>query len=170
MTEFHDILTRFVQIMERLVEERGFKPLHGRVLACLFLSKEPKSQQSIAEWTGYSVSAVSRALEQLMSVGSVQRFKKPKLRTYEYGIGISMAAMFFNALARWLTLVQDAQTPLSEIAKDAKSLEKSNLTKDEALEAKLLAEHLQNLVTILTKAQPLFEDIMKKLKSAFLLK
>ena len=151
--------------MERLVQQRGFKAVHGRILACLFLAEHPRTQQEISEWTGYSVSAISRALEQLMMLGSVRRHKKAGIRSHSYGIGTSIAGMIVGALTRWVTMIHEVQVPFTEIARTADRLDTTSLPGAEVLEVKLLVQQMKQLEITLSKAEPVLQDMLTKLQT-----
>ena len=76
MKNLEEIRNQFSRIVERSVEQRGFKTCHGRILAYLLISNQPSTQQEIVEGTGYSISAISRTLDELENLGSINKFKK----------------------------------------------------------------------------------------------
>ncbi len=164
MSEYHQIRTQFIQLLERITEERGFKPIHGRILACLFLSDQPRNQQSIAEWSGYSVSAVSRTLDQLMKIGSIRRYKEPGERSYRYQIGASMPSLFIGAIGQWLKMVELVRTPIHQLAQAAKRLKRVQLNSIQAKEVQLLVTQLRKLDLTLEKGIPLFEALIRQLE------
>lgn len=165
MSEYQQIRTRFIQLLERITEQRGFKPIHGRILACLFLSDQPRTQQSIAEWTGYSISAVSRALNQLESLGSVSRYKEPGDRRYQYQIGASITYLFVGAIESWLRIVEVVRHPIQQLAQSAHHLDVSKLTSKHSREAQLLIAQLDQLDSTLEKIVPFFQALVHQLES-----
>lgn len=164
MSEYNHIRTQFIQLLERITEQRGFKPIHGRILACFFLSDQPRSQHFIAEWTGYSVSAVSRTLDQLMKIGSIQRYKEPGERSYRYQIRASMPSLFIGAIEQWLRMVELIRNPIHQLAQDAKRLKRAQLNSIQATEAQLLVTQLNKLDSALEKGIPLFEALIRQLE------
>ncbi len=165
MTDFNLLRTQFIQFLERIVEERGFTPLHGRILACLFLSSQARTQYTIAQWTGYSISAVSRALDQLVALGSIRRYKTPGERSYNYESGTSMPQLFIGAIEQWLAIVERVQQPISAMAQAAKQLDTSPLPATDAAEATLLTQQLHQLDRTLYQIKPFFRELVQKLRS-----
>ena len=150
--------------MEQLIEQRGFKSVHGRILTCLMLSNTAQSQNDIALWAKYSISTVSRALDQMVRLGSVRRFKQPGVRTYVYEIGSSIADMIIGALESWLLIIEKMHQPIALMAKTAKKIKISELNEDEASERKRLSNLLVEMENTLIKVKPIFEESTQKLK------
>jgi len=149
--------------MEHIAEEHGFKTVHGRVLSCLFLASSPPSQQAIADSTGYSVSAISRVLDQLVALGSVRRFKEPGSRCYTYQTGTSISSLFIGAIERWLTVVQRAETPIASLTEAADHMDFKKLAHAERIEAQQMTRQLKQLRDGLQSVKALFEDLSKQL-------
>ncbi len=69
---------------EALFKARGLGALHGRVFGALLLAVDPMTQDEIGEFTGYSVPAVSSAIDELVRVGLVSRQKRQDSRKSYY--------------------------------------------------------------------------------------
>ncbi len=69
---------------EALFKARGLSSLHGRVFGSILLAVDPMTQDEISEFTGYSVPAVSSAIEELVRVGLVYRQKRQDSRKNYY--------------------------------------------------------------------------------------
>ncbi len=69
---------------EALFKARGLGALHGRVFGSILLAVGPVTQDEISEFTGYSVPAVSSAIEELVRVGLVSRQKRQDSRKNYY--------------------------------------------------------------------------------------
>ena len=63
---------------------RGLGALHGRVFGALLLAVEPMTQDEISEFTGYSVPAVSSAIDELVRFGLVTKQKRQDSRKNYY--------------------------------------------------------------------------------------
>jgi len=163
--ELQTLQTRFIQLLEHFAEERGFKPLHGRILACLLLSSSPRTQYEIAQWTGYSVSAVSRSLDQLMSLGSVQRLKEPGSRRYRYQAGTPLTSLIAASVERWIAIIERLLPSLTDMALSARQLNTRQLANSEAEAARNLSRQLTQLETYLRHSLPLFKELVAKLQS-----
>ncbi|MGD2072998.1 MAG: hypothetical protein PVG65_05875 [Candidatus Thorarchaeota archaeon] len=164
MPEFQELRKRFIQFMEQLVEQRGFKSVHGRILACLILSDTPQSQNDIAQWSQYSVSTVSRALEQMVRLGSVSRFKQPGIRSYVYEVGRTIADLIIGALESWLLMIERTMQPIASMVQTAKKIDISKLNDKEASEIRQLTRLLIEMESTLDKASPIFKETLQKLR------
>jgi len=84
---YSDILRERESILgtfEALFKARGMGDLHGRVFGAILLSVNEMTQDEISLFTGYSVPAVSSALDELVRVGLVNRHKRQDSRKYYY--------------------------------------------------------------------------------------
>ncbi len=69
---------------EALFKARGLGALHGRVFGAILLAVDPMTQDEISEFTGYSVPAVSSAIDELVRVGLVLKQKRQDSRKNYY--------------------------------------------------------------------------------------
>ncbi len=69
---------------EALFKARGLGALHGRVFGAILLAVDPMTQDEISEFTGYSVPAVSSAIDELERIGLVSRQKRQDSRKNYY--------------------------------------------------------------------------------------
>ena len=69
---------------EALFKIRGMGDLHGRVFGAILLSVDEMTQDEISEFTGYSVPAVSSALDELARVGLINKRRRQDSRKYYY--------------------------------------------------------------------------------------
>jgi DNA-binding transcriptional regulator GbsR (MarR family) len=164
MSEFHELRKQFIRFMEVLVERRGFKSVHGRILACLLLSSSPQSQQNIANWSKYNISTVSRALDQMVRLGSVRKFKQPGIRSYLYEVSSTIANLIIGALESWLSMIGKMRQPIASMVRATKRIDKSNLDDRDAIESQRLAQLLVEMDSTLSKAKPIFEETIQKLR------
>ncbi|MCD1296005.1 transcriptional regulator, TrmB [Methanocella sp. CWC-04] len=84
---YSDILKErdaILSTFEALFKVRGLGPLHGRVFGAIMLSVDALTQDEIGEFTGYSVPAVSSALDDLVRVGLVYKQKRQDSRKNYY--------------------------------------------------------------------------------------
>lgn len=84
---YSDILKErdaILSTFEALFKIRGMGDLHGRVFGSIMLSVDAMTQDEISDFTGYSVPAVSSALDDLVRVGLVYKQKRQDSRKYYY--------------------------------------------------------------------------------------
>jgi len=161
--DYQEVREHFIQFMEGLAEQRGFKSIHGRILACFLMTQGPLTQDEISSWTGYSISAVSRALDQLTSLGSVRRYKQAGNRSYLYELSMSMGSILIGALVQWITLARRSMGFIGSMIQTLSQLRVEELNEEQANEARKLRARLSELSSALTKAVPLFEKVVTEL-------
>lgn len=88
--EFEPLLGSF----EMLFRARGMTLAHGRVFGTLFLSEKALTQQELAEKTGYSVPAVSVALDDLVKVGLAGFAREKGIRKTLYQTESDLVSVF----------------------------------------------------------------------------
>lgn len=84
---YPDILKEREKILgtfEALFKMRGMGDLHGRVFGAILLSVNEMTQDEISDFTGYSVPAVSSALDELVRVGLINKRRRQDSRKYYY--------------------------------------------------------------------------------------
>ncbi len=90
-----------IQNFEMLFKARGMSPAHGRVFGELYLNGSG-TQKGLAEDTGYSVPAVSVALDELVRVGLVSKHKVPGERSQVYSVDHDLPGVFRKFLKKVL--------------------------------------------------------------------
>lgn len=86
----NNILSTF----EILFKARGMGDVHGRVFGALILSPRALTQDEISSYTGYSVPAVSAALDDLDRLGYIQKSKRQNSRKNYYSRKLDLDAAF----------------------------------------------------------------------------
>ncbi|WP_424359276.1 GbsR/MarR family transcriptional regulator [Methanocella sp. MCL-LM] len=120
---------------EALFKARGMGDLHGRVFGAILLSVNEMTQDDIGLFTGYSVPAVSSALDELVRVGLVNRHKRQDSRKYYY----SSKADLDEIMRMVLKTLHDDYV---QVVLDQLSAAKAEAGSDDDPQVK---EHLENL-------------------------
>lgn len=79
---------------EVLFKARGMGDVHGRVFGALILLPRALTQDEISSYTGYSVPAISAALDDLDRMGFIQKTKKQNSRKNFYSPKLDLDAAF----------------------------------------------------------------------------
>jgi DNA-binding transcriptional regulator GbsR (MarR family) len=165
MSQLDEVREQFIQLLERITEQRGFQPIHGRILAGLFLSDRSLTQKELADWSGYSVSAVSRTLDQMVALGSVRRYKEPGRRSFQYELVASLPSLFVGPIERWLQVVDASQNAFRQLVEKAQQVDVTSLLASQVKEVNLLTTHLQQLVDTLQTITPMFQELVNRLQT-----
>lgn len=112
MISLQEIKTEFLRIYERIASKRGLPTLFGRIMAVFFLEGRELSQKEVSDLTGYSISSVSRLLDQMGRMGLVQRYKDPTLGRFVYHMPIDYHNLTISGLEAW---IRQAEESIEEI-------------------------------------------------------
>ena len=93
-----EIKTEFIRIYEDLVRTKGLPPIYGRIMATFLLEGPELSHKEISNLTGYSISSVSRTLDQMVRMGIVHKHKHVSLKHFVYHVNIDLSALAISAL------------------------------------------------------------------------
>jgi len=102
MSSLQEIKTEFIRIYEGIAIRRGFPALLGRIMAVFFLEGRELSQKEVSDLTGYSVSSVSRTLDQMLRMGIVHKHKDPSLNRFVYHMNIDFRDLAISGLETWI--------------------------------------------------------------------
>lgn len=158
----NDVKERLITLWERIAEERGFGMLFGRILATLYFSDVPLSQKQLSEKTKFSISAVSKILDQLTALGSVQKFKKESERTYYYKNLISPADTLVTSLGRW---IESQKIMGREISTLIERLKSADLNGKEKQEAQRLLIILEKIILVINEMEKIYMELKKRMLS-----
>ena len=158
----NDVKEKLINLWERIAEERGFGMLFGRIVATLYFSDVPLSQKQLSEKTKFSISAVSKILDQLSALGSIQKFKKESERTYYYKNLISPADTVVASLGKW---VESQKIMGREISTLIERLKSADLDGNEKQESQRLLEILEKIILVINEIEKMYIELKKRLIS-----
>ena len=88
MTKTYDDILREREVIlgtfEALFKARGLGDLHGRVFGAILLSADAMTQDEISDFTGYSIPAVSSAIDDLVRLRLINKHKRQDSRKNYY--------------------------------------------------------------------------------------
>ena len=159
-TPYSQIKTRFFTLFEQIVEQRGFKPLYGQLIVRFLLSPRPLTQSNIQAATGYSRSAISRALDFLVKNGTVRRSRQPGSHTIQYQMTVSLPHLVSGVIQQWLQGLKQTRRTVQELITDYPSEVRPEESEEEH---KLLYKRLQELESFSSNAIRLFNKLTDEL-------
>jgi DNA-binding transcriptional regulator GbsR (MarR family) len=154
MDSLEEIKTDFVRIYEDIVSAKGLPAVFGRIMAVLLLEGRELSHKEISNLTGYSVSSVSRTLNQMVRMGIVHKHKDVSLKHFVFHVSIDLNEMFTNTLE---TIVKVYETQRKEIKNLTRKVSALKLKTEKNAEV----NRLQTMLSRFEKAMELSERIMK---------
>jgi len=118
------------------------------------------SQQEVSTLSGYSLSSVSRALDQLIQMGAVYKQKDPRaLRSYMYHINVGLKEMVASSLD---TIIFNSSKSLEEVSSLTSKLhsinQRSRTEEGESIERILssFGDSMKDLIGVLKRVKEEF--------------
>jgi DNA-binding transcriptional regulator GbsR (MarR family) len=142
MTSIEKFKKEFLRIYEQIAERRGLPAIIGRIMGAFFLEEKGLSQKELSNKTGYSISSVSRALDQMIQLGIVSKHKHPSKEYNIYEMSAGFLALALNGIKRWIKLAEVSRNEIKELLDEIKA---QNFSMNENEEADKLKRILQNL-------------------------
>ena len=96
----------------------GFKSIHGKIWAYIYLSKEPRTTQEIIDEFDFSKAAVSLAIKTLMEHHLIKRVEKIEFGTYLYEAVADIKKPILGVLKMREKEMLNKIIQLSELAKN----------------------------------------------------
>lgn len=155
MSSIREIKTEFIRIYEDVAARRGLPAILGRVMAVFFLEGRGLSQKEVSDLTGYSVSSVSRTLDQMVRMGLVHRHRDPSHRRFVYHMDIDYYDLAISGLEAWIGQAQATKEQLESLRQRVSVFELEGEDQAEAnrLHALLknMGEKLDSLLHVIAK-------------------
>lgn len=142
MSSLEEVRTEFIRIYENVAFKRGLPTILGRIMAVFFLEGRELSQKEVSDLTGYSISSVSRTLDQMVRMGLIHKHKDPSHRHFVYHMNIDYHDLAISGLDTWIRQAEASQEEMRNLRMRIEALK---LKGEEATEAKRLRSMLKNI-------------------------
>ncbi|MHA1230109.1 MAG: GbsR/MarR family transcriptional regulator [Candidatus Helarchaeota archaeon] len=158
--DFNEIYEKFIEIFERIMVQRGYNPLIGRIIALFFLKNEPLTQEDIEKSTGYSRSAISRALDQLVKMGLIYKKRISGTRAFQYIMEKGLNELMIDGIDRWLKGIEILKQQTEFLISELPSEPPKNISIDTFDNLK---SRIEEFNTISKKLMNIFDKLKKEL-------
>jgi len=122
MSSLQEVKTEFIHIYEGIANRRGLSTLLGRIMAVFFLEGRELSQKEVSDLTGYSVSSVSRTLDQMYRMGIVHKHKDPALNSFVYHMNIDFRDLAIGSLEVWVRQAEESKEEIKNLRQKVNAL------------------------------------------------
>jgi len=122
MSSLQEIKTECIRIYEGIASRRGLPTLLGRIMAVFFLEGRELSQKEVSDLTEYSVSSVSRTLDQMFRMGIVHRHKDPSLGHFVYHMNIDYRDLAIGGLETWIRQAEASKEEIKNLRRKVNAL------------------------------------------------
>jgi len=154
MSSLQEIKAEFVRIYEDMVRAKGQPAIFGRVMAVLLLEGRELSHKEISDLTGYSVSSVSRTLDQMGRMGIVHKHKDVSLKHFVFHVRVDFSEMLANSLETMIGVYEQKREEMKDLTQKVSALKSKGKEKAEI-------DRLQSTLRKFEKTMEFVEGILK---------
>jgi len=115
MSSLQEIKAEFVRIYEDMVRAKGQPAIFGRIMAVLLLEGRELSHKEISDLTGYSISSVSRTLDQMVRMGIVHKHKDVSLKHFVFHVRVDFPEMLANSLETMIGVYEEKREEMKNL-------------------------------------------------------
>ena len=162
MSSLQEIKAEFIRIYEDIVRMRGLPTILGRIIAVFFLEGRELSHKEISTLTGYSISSVSRTLDQMVRMGIVHKHKDASLKHFVYHMNIDFRELLVTGLERWIRASEAPKEDIKNLTRKVSALKSKG---EEQAEIDRLQAMLKNLEKTMEFLQEITKNITKELRA-----
>jgi len=155
MNSLREVKTEFMRIYEGIASRRGLPAIIGRIMAAFFIEERELNQRELSDITGYSLSSVSRALDQMVRMGLVTKYKEPSRECFVYRMKTDFSDLAIGGLEAW---IRQAEIGKSEIENLRRKIENLTFRKEEETKAK----RLYNMLKEIEKKMDLLIEVIRE--------
>jgi DNA-binding transcriptional regulator GbsR (MarR family) len=162
MNELHEIKAKFLQIYEDMLRAKGLPTIFGRIMATLLLEKRQLSHKEISNLTGYSISSVSRTLDQMVRMGIVHKHKDTSLKHFVFHVTVDFPEMVASSMETMLRVYKEQRGEIKKLTQKTSSLKAKE---KEKAELNRLQATLKNVEKTIEFAEEIIKNSIKELRS-----
>lgn len=163
MRSIEEVKKEFLHIYERIAEKRGLPIVFGRIMASFFLEEHELSQKGLSELTGYSISSVSRALDQMNNLGLISKFKNPSREYFLYKMNLNYINLALGGLQTW---IRQAEMSKNEINQLKNKIENENFMDKDKDEVNRLIELFKGITRDIDVIIGIFKTTINSIKKS----
>lgn len=131
MDSLKEIKAEFIQIYEDMLRAKGLPAVFGRIMATLLSEGRELSHKEISNLTGYSISSVSRTLDQMVGMGIVHKHKDTSVKHFVFHISVEFPEMIANSMETMLRVYETQRRGIKNLALRARNLKSKGKEKAE---------------------------------------
>jgi DNA-binding transcriptional regulator GbsR (MarR family) len=161
MTSIQEIKAKFVQIYEDMLRAKGLPTIFGRIMATLLLEGHELSHKEISNLTGYSISSVSRTLDQMVRMGIVHKHKDASLKHFVFHVSVDFPEMTASGMETMLRVYEAQREEIKKLTQKVRSLK----SKEKKAEINRLHATLENVEKTIEFAEGIIKNTIQELRS-----
>jgi len=160
MNSLEEIKADFVRIYEDMVRAKGLPTIFGRIMATLLLEGRELSHKEISNLTGYSISSVSRTLDQMIRMGIVHKHKDASLKHFVFHACADFPEMIASGMETVLRVYEAQREEMKKLMRKVRSMKS-----DENAEINRLLATLENVEKTIEFAERVMKSTIEELRT-----
>jgi len=160
MKSLQEIKAEFVQIYEDMLRAKGLPTIFGRIMATLLLEGRELSHKEISNLTGYSISSVSRTLDQMVRMGIVHKHKDVSLKHFVFHVSGDFPEMIASGMETYARVCEAQREEMKRLEREVRSLK----SKEKAEVNRLLAT-LDKVEKTIEFAEGIMRNTIRELRT-----
>ena len=160
MNSLEEIKADFVRIYEDMVRAKGLPTIFGRIMATLLLEGRELSHKEISNLTGYSISSVSRTLDQMIRMGIVHKHKDASLKHFVFHACADFPEMIASGMETVLRVYEAQREEMKKLTRKVRSMKS-----DENAEINRLLATLENVEKTIEFAERVMRSTIEELRT-----
>ncbi len=162
MNSLQEIKAEFVRIYEDMLRAKGLPTIFGRIMATLLVEGRELSHKEISNLTGYSISSVSRTLDQMVRMGIVHKHKDASLKHFVFHVSVDFPEMIASGMETMLRVYEAQRDEIKKLTRKVRSLKSKER---ETTEINRLQATLENIEKTIEFAEGIMKNTIKELRS-----
>ena len=162
MTTIQEIRNEFIRIYEGLMTIRGLPIIFGRIIAVFLIEGKELTQEEIAKLTEYSISSVSRTLEQMIRAGIVRKTKDMNSKQFIYSMHMNIMDIVIGSIIEGNRSSRRILEEIDDLRKQSKLVKEDEKTRKQK---KRLEDKIEELESSLKEMVEITEKLVEELKS-----
>lgn len=160
MESLQEIKAEFVQIYEDMLRAKGLPTIFGRIMATLLLEGRELSHKKLSNLTGYSISSVSRTLDQMVRMRIVHKHKDASLKHFVFHVSGDFPEMIASGMETYARVCEAQREEVKRLTREVRSLK----SKEEAEANRLLAT-LEKVEKTIEFAEGIMRNTIRELRT-----
>ncbi len=161
MTSIQEIKAKFTQIYEDMLRAKGLPTIFGRIMATLLLEGRELSHKEISKLTGYSISSVSRTLDQMVKMGVVHKHKDASRKHFVFHVSVDFPEMIASGMETMLRVYEAQREEIKKLTQKVSSLK----SKEKKAEINRLHAALENVEKTIGFVEGIMQNTIQELRS-----
>jgi len=143
-----------------MVRAKGLPTIFGRIMATLLLEGRELSHKEISNLTGYSISSVSRTLDQMIRMGIVHKHKDASLKHFVFHACADFPEMIASGMETVLRVYEAQREEMKKLTRKVRSMKS-----DENAEINRLLATLENVEKTIEFAERVMKSTIEELRT-----